>query len=132
MNRKIIVANIGIRTQAKITAHHLDFNRVSAPFGSRTLCEYHAVLKQRENHHTLEKVGLGLFSTLTLEMGMWVGIDVNHSAVVLHLSVSVNLDQWHVPASINMKIELVVIRTNVSPSTCQNPSAKRSESIVCN
>ena len=90
------------------------------------------MLKQRENHHTLEKVGLGLFSTLTLEMGMWVGIDVNHSAVVLHLSVSVNLDQWHVPASINMKIELVVIRTNVSPSTCQNPSAKRSESIVCN
>jgi hypothetical protein len=39
------------------------------------------VLKQRENHHTLEKVGLGLFSTLTLEMDMRVGIDVNHSAV---------------------------------------------------
>jgi hypothetical protein len=28
MNRKIIVANIGIPTQAKVTAHHLDFNRV--------------------------------------------------------------------------------------------------------
>lgn len=94
------------------------------------------MLKQRENHHTLEKVGLGLFSTLTLEMDMWVGIDVNHSAVVLHLSISVNLDQWHVPASINMKIELAVIRMKCKfeylSVSCQNPCAKRSDSVLCN
>ena len=94
------------------------------------------MFKQRQNHHTLEKVGLGLFSALTLEMDMWVGIDVIHSAVVLHLSISVNLDQWDVPASINMKIELTVIRMKGKSEhlsvSCQNPSAKKSESIICN
>ena len=45
------------------------------------------MLEQRKNHYTREEVGLGLFSTLAMEMNMRVGIDVNHSAEVFHLNI---------------------------------------------